>query len=153
MPEPEVSSADKTAPTSRPLGIHIYFYLLIAILLLCMATFIGVALLVADLSDPRDWMFCATLAAPVLFLVALWLALRRCSGPDLSGFGGILFITGYMSKGVGSYSVIVAVPATMIAIVGCLLIALASLFRADSIFAPRQFRRPVLLYYRHRMYQ
>jgi hypothetical protein len=37
-----------------------------------------------------------------------------------------------MSIGVGTYSVIVAVPAVMIAIVGCLLIAAMSLFRADS---------------------
>ena len=153
MPEPEVNSADKTGPASRPFGIHIYFYLAIAILLLCVGAFIATGMLVIDLSDPKDWMFYATLASPVLFLVALWLALQRCSAPDLSGFRGLLFITAYMSIGVGSYSVIVAVPATMIAIVGCVLIAVMSLFRADSTFAPRQFRRLIMLYYRHRMYQ
>ena len=153
MPEPEVSSAEKTAPVSRPFCIHIYLYLLIAILLLSLATFIGVGLLVVDKSDPRDWMFFVTFASPGLFLVVLWLALKRCSAADFSGFRGMLFITAYMSIGVGSYSVIVAVPATMIAIAGCLLITVASWFGADSTFAPRQFRKLVMVYFRHRMYQ
>jgi hypothetical protein len=110
--EGEVSPVKKTeAPASKPLGVHIYLYLLIAMLLLCIATFVGVGLLVADPSGPRDWMFYATCTAPVLLLAALWLALKRCSAADLSGFRGLLFITAYMSIGVGSYSVIVAVPA------------------------------------------
>ena len=150
----EVRSIKGTeAAASRPLGLHIYLYLLIAILLLCIATFIGVGLLVVDQSDPRDWMLYAMCAAPVLFLAVLWLALRRCSAPDLSGFRGLLFITAYMSIGVGSYSVIVAVPAVMIAILGCLAITMVSMFRGDPAYAPRQFRRLVLAYYRHRMYQ
>jgi uncharacterized membrane protein YhdT len=82
----------------------------IAILLLCIAAFMSVGLLVADQSDPRDWMLYAIFVTPVLFLVVLWLALKRCSTGDFSGFRGLLFITAYMSIGVGGYSVIVAVP-------------------------------------------
>jgi len=154
MPEPEVSSTKKTdAPASGPLGLHIYLYLSIAILFLCLVVFMGMGFLVVDLQEPRDWVEYALAAAPMLFLAALWLALKRCSAPDLSGFRGLLFITAYMSVGIGGFSLILAIPAVMIAIVGCLLIAAASLFRADTNFAARQFRRLVMVYYRHRMYQ
>jgi hypothetical protein len=65
----------------------------------------------------------------------------------------VLCITAYMSVGIGGFSMILAIPAVMIAIVACMGIAGVSLFRAESTYAPRQFRRVVIMYYRHRMYQ
>ena len=153
MPEPEATSADKTAAASRSFGVHIYLYLSIAILLLCFAAFIVVGFLLVGLGDSRFWIGCALPAAPMLFLAVLWLALKRCSAPDLSGFRGLLFITAYMSIGIGGFSMIFAIPAVMVAILGCLFIAAMSVFRADSNYAPRQFRKLIMVYYRHRMYQ
>jgi hypothetical protein len=89
----------------------------------------------------------------VAFLVALWHALSRCSLPDFSGFRGLLYITAYMSVGIGGFSMLIAIPAAMVAILGCLFIAVVGLFRRDSVYAPRQFRRLVAVYYRHRIYQ
>jgi uncharacterized membrane protein YhaH (DUF805 family) len=152
--ETNANQAKKTdAAASQPFGLHIYLYLLVAILLLSIAAFICVGLLVVDPSGPRDWMLYAMCTAPAVFLAVLWLALKRCSAPDLSGFRALLFITAYMSIGVGSYSVIVAVPAVMIAILGCLAITMVSLFRGDPAYAPRQLRRLVMVYHRYRMYQ
>ena len=68
-------------------------------------------------------------------------------------------MTAYMSTAMGGFhrrSVslsIVAVPAAIVAIVVSFAIALASLFRGDSELAQRNFRRLLLFYYRHRMYQ
>jgi hypothetical protein len=151
--EPETSCAKKTdRPASRPLGLHIYLYLLVAILFLCIASFAGAAIILVGQSD-AEWTLYGTLGAPMFFLAALWFALRRCSMPDFSGLQGLLFITAYMSVGIGGFSMLIAIPAVMVAILGCLLIAVTSLFRADSTFAPRQFQRLVSAYYRHRMYQ
>jgi hypothetical protein len=93
------------------------------------------------------------LGAPVTFLAALWFALGRCSVPDFSGLRGLLYVTAYMSVGIGGFSMLIAIPAAMVAVLACLFIAVMSLFRAESTYAPRQFRRLVAAYYRHRMYQ
>jgi len=73
--------------------------------------------------------------------------------PDFSGLRGLLYITAYMSVGIGGFSMLIAIPAVMVAIVVCLFIAVLSLFSSDSSYAPRRFRRLVAVYYRHRMYQ
>jgi hypothetical protein len=153
MPKPEASPADKNAPASRPFGIHIYLYLSIAVLLLCFAASMVMGFVVVDLRDSPAWMEYALPAAPILFLATLWLALKHCSAADLSGFRGLLFITAYMSIGIGGFSMIFAIPAVMFAILGCLFIGAIRVFRADSNYAPRQFRKLIMVYYRHRMYQ
>jgi hypothetical protein len=151
--EPEASPVKKTkAPVSSPLGLHIYLYLLIAILLLCIACFLGAGFTLFD-HGYGEWTQYGVLCAPVVFLAALWLALGRCSLPDFSGLRGLLYITAYMSVGIGGFSMLIAIPAVMLAILGCLFIAAMSLFRSDSSYAPRHFRRLVAVYYRHRMYQ
>jgi hypothetical protein len=71
--EPEANPAKKTqAAVSHPLGLHIYLYLLIAILLLCIACFLGAAFILIDQSD-AEWIRYSALGAPVVFLAALWL--------------------------------------------------------------------------------
>jgi hypothetical protein len=150
--EPEANPAKETkAPVSSPLGLHIYLYLLVAISLLSIACFLGAALILID-SD-TEWDRYIVLGTPVAFLAVLWFALGRCSVPEFSGLRGLLYITAYMSVGIGGFSMLIAIPAVMVAILGCLFIAVMSLFRAESTYAPRQFRRLVAVYYRHRMYQ
>ena len=46
-----------------------------------------------------------------LFVVVLWLSLRRCSAPELPAFRGLLLLTAYMTIGVGSLALLFAVPA------------------------------------------
>jgi|SRR5271166_2006170 len=152
--EPNTSSSKKAeSAASLSFGVHIYLYLLIAILLLCVAVFMGVGFLVVDRNDPRDWMGYAVCAGPVVFLVVLWRALGRCSAPDLSGFRGLLYITAYMSTGIGGFAMFFAIPSVIAGILGCIVIAVTSRFSADPVFTPRQFRRLVLFFQRHRMYQ
>jgi fatty acid desaturase len=151
--EPEANPAKKTqAAVSHPLGLHIYLYLLIAILLLCIACFLGAGFILFD-HDSGEWTQYGVLGAPVAFLAALWFALGRCSVPEFSGLRGLLYITAYMSIGIGGFSMLIAIPAVMVAILGCLFFAMMSLFRSDPTYAPRRFRRMVSAYYRHRMYQ
>jgi hypothetical protein len=125
---------------------------LVAILLLAIACFLGAGFILFD-GGYGEWTQHGMLGAPVVFLAALWFALGRCSVPDFSGLRGLLYITAYMSVGIGGFSMLIAIPAVMVAIVGCLFIAVMSLFHSDSSYAPRQFRRLVVVYYRHRMYQ
>jgi hypothetical protein len=151
--EPDANPTKKTqAAVSHPLGLHIYLHLWIAILLLCIACFLGAGFILFE-HGYGEWTQYVVLGAPVTFLAALWLALGRCSLPDFSGLQGLLYITAYMSVGIGGFSMLIAIPAVMVAILGCLFVAVTSLFRADSAYAPRQFRRLVAVYYRHRMYQ
>ena len=151
--EREANPVKKTpAAASHPLGLHIYVYLLIAILILCIACFLGAGFILFDHGYGERTQYWV-LGAPVAFLAALWFALGRCSLPDFSGLRGLLYVTAYMSVGIGGLSMLIAIPAVMVAILGCLFIAGMSLFHSDSNYAPRHFRRFVAMYYRHRMYQ
>jgi hypothetical protein len=107
----EAKKAKQAAPAR--FGMHIYLYLLMAILLLCIGSFIGCVWLTNG-GYPEDWQIFAAAAGPVLVLVGVWLSLSRCSIPEFSGIRGLLYMTAYMSSGVGSYSAIVAVPAVMV---------------------------------------
>ena len=146
----EAKKAKEAAPAR--FGMHIYLYLLVAILLLCIGSFIGCFWL-ANSGYAEDWQVFAALTGPVLVLFLVWLALSRCSIPEFSGFRGLLYMTAYMSSGVGSYSAIIAVPAVMVGILGTVVIAGVSMVNSDRTFGPRQFARLVRFYYRHRMYQ
>jgi hypothetical protein len=96
----------------------LYLYLLIAILLLCIVCFLGAGFSLFD-RGYGEWAQYGVLGAPVAFLVALWFALGRCSLPDFSGLRGLLYITAYMSVGIGGFSMLIAIPAVTVAIVGC----------------------------------
>lgn len=88
-----------------------------------------------------------------LFIVGLWLSLRRCSSPALPAFRGLLLITAYMTIGMGSFSLLFVIPAVVFATVVVIAIALVSLIRNDTAYARKQFRRLVEFYREHRMYQ
>jgi hypothetical protein len=130
----------------------VYFYCSLAIVFLGIACSWGVALIVAQCCQPESTMKTAILGMG-LFVVVLWLSLRRCSAPELPAFRGLLLVTAYMTIGVGSFAFFFVIPAVAFAIVAIVAIALVSLFRNDTASARRQFRNLVGFYRRHRMYQ
>ena len=130
----------------------VYFNCSLAIVLLGIACFWGIALLVARWYQPESAVK-AALAGTVLFIAVLFLALRRCSTPALPAFRGLLLITSYMTIGVGSFFLLFVLPAVVFAIVSIIAIAVVSLFRNDTPYARNQFRQLVEFYRRHRMYQ
>jgi hypothetical protein len=140
------------APNSYRFGLHVHIYLYVAVLALNIAALLVGAKLLHDESSPLGLLIELGLLI-VLTNFALWAARRRCSTEGLTCWQGLLLITAYMSIGVGSYSLIVAVPAAIIAMLATIIISIISIFRSDRNFAPRQFRRLIKFYYGHRMYQ
>lgn len=112
----------------------------------------GIALLTARYWRPESAVKTA-IAGLGLFVVVLWLSLRRCSTPALPAFRGLLLITAYMTIGMGSFSLLFVIPAVVFATVAILVIGLVSLFRNDAAYARKQFRHLLEFYGKHRMYQ
>lgn len=94
--------------------------------------------------------FAALVAA---FQALFWLALRRCSTTELPAWAGLQFITSYMTIGIGSTSLFIAMPTTVIAILGMMGIALLSLLDGSGERAQQRFRSMVVWFSQHRMYQ
>jgi hypothetical protein len=103
--------------------------------------------------SPRVEIADAAIAGAGFFVIVLWLSLRRCSTPALPSFRALLLITSYMTIGMGSLALFVAIPAVVLAIVAIIAIALVSLFRNDVVYARKQLRKLVEFYRKHRMYQ
>lgn len=155
-PHRSTSSLDRMnttpAPHSYRFGLHVHVYLYVAVLALNIAALlVGAKLFYAESSALGSLAEMGLLV--VLTNFALWAARRRCSTEGLTGWQGLLLITAYMSIGVGSYSLIVAVPAAIIAMLATIVISVISTLRSDRDFAPHQFRRLIQFYYGHRMYQ
>jgi hypothetical protein len=87
------------------------------------------------------------------FQLAMWLARRRCSSESLSVSDGLLYITAYMTVGIGGASMLVAVPCTMFAIVATVGIALISVGDTGPQKAQARFRGLVAWFSKNRMYQ
>ena len=130
----------------------IFIYCSLAIVLLEIACFWGIVLLLARWCQPESAMKTA-LAVVMLVVAVLLLSLRRCSTPELPAFRGLLLITSYMTIGVGSFFLLLVIPAVVFSIVSIIAIALASLFRKDTAYPRNQFRQLVEFYRKHRMYQ
>jgi thiamine transporter ThiT len=130
----------------------VFIYCALAIVLLGIACFWGIALLVARWYQPESAVK-AAIAGTVLFVAVLLLSLRRCSTPALPAFRGLLLITGYMTIGVGGFFLLFMIPAVVFAIISIIAIALVSLFRKDTAYARNQFRQLLEFYRKHRMYQ
>jgi hypothetical protein len=130
----------------------IYFNCSLAIVLLGGACSWGIVLLIARCCQPESAVKTA-IAGVGLFVVVLWLSLRRCSAPALPAFRGLLLITGYMTIGMGSFSLLFVIPAVVFATVAIIAIALVSLLRNDTAYARKQFQHLVEFYRKHRMYQ
>lgn len=129
-----------------------YIYCSLAIVLLELACYWGMALLLSKWQQPENALKGALLVA-MLFGAALWLSLRRCSTPGLSASRGLLLITACMTIGVGNLSLLFVIPAVAFAILSVMAIAFLSLFGKDAAYAPKQFHRLIEFYRRNRMYQ
>jgi hypothetical protein len=131
---------------------HVHVYLWLALLVVSVSPFIIASAM--DWSDSHPLRaFGLALASAALVQLGLWLARRRCSAQELSWWEGMLAVTGYMSIGIGRISALIALPVASLAIVASMIIALLGVARGDATFAPRQFRRLVMLACRNRMYQ
>lgn len=130
----------------------VFIYCALAIVLLGSVCFGGIALLSTLWYKPESAVKVAFVAT-VLFAAVLLLSLRRCSTPALPAFRGLLLITAYMTIGVGTFSLLVVIPAVVFAIVSTVAIAFLSLFWKDTAHARLRFRQLVEFYRKHRMYQ
>jgi hypothetical protein len=130
----------------------IFVYCSLAIVLLELGCYWGIALLLAQWCHSETAMKGA-LAGALLFGAVLLLSFRRCSTPELSASRGLLLTTAYMTIGAGSLSLLFVIPTVVFAILSVMAIAFLSLFRKDSAYAPKQFRHLVEFYRKHRMYQ
>ncbi len=129
----------------------VYLHCLGTVGLLGAATSWGMSLIIARYRRPQDSVN-ATIIGMGLFIIVLWLCLRRCSTPELPGFRGLLLLTAYMTAGGGTFALLFVIPAVAFAIVAIIAIALVSLFQ-DATYGPKKFRILVEFYRRHRMYQ
>lgn len=130
----------------------VFIYCALAIVLVGVGCFWGIALLVARWHGP-EYAEKAALAGTLLLAAVLWWALRRCSTAALPGFRGLLLMTACMTIGVGGFFLLFVIPAVVFAIFSIMAIALASLFRNDATYAQNRFRQLVQFYRKHRMYQ
>ena len=80
----------------------VYFHCSLAIVLLGIIWTVVLMLLTARYWKPENKFKIAILAL-ALFLVVLWLSLRRCSVPELPAFRGLLLLTSYMTMGGGAF--------------------------------------------------
>jgi len=142
---------ENTLERWRP-SLLVYVNCSLAIVLLGSAFSFGIAVLIAWCFRPESAVKTA-IAGVGLFVVVLWLSLRRCSTAALPAFRGLLLITAYMTIGMGSFSLLFVIPAVVFATVAIIAIGLVSLFRNDTAYAGKQFRHLVEFYRKHRMYQ
>ena len=142
---------ENTQPQFRP-GVHVYIYLWIALLVVSITP----ALLISGaLFDETHFVegllaFAFLLAA---FQGAFWYACRQCSADDLRAWDGLLYITSYMTIGVSSASLLVAVPCAIAAVLGLIGITAMSAGNSDESVAQLRFQSMVIWFSRHRMYQ
>ena len=141
-----------SSPIRVRVGIHVYAYYWVALILLYIVPFLVVVIGFYDPAAPGRT-FVQALAGVAALHVAFWFTRRQCSAPDLSCGNGLLLITAYRTMGVGALSVLIAVPSAIVAILTSFIIALIGIVRGDSSFAPRQFRRLLAFFYRYRLYQ
>lgn len=130
----------------------VYFHCSVAILLVGLACSWGITLLLSAVLPAESAMKGAILGIG-LFVLVIWMSLRRCSAPKLPAFRGLLLLTAYMTIGVGTFAILFAVPAVAFAIVTMVVIAVVSLVRQDTAYAQKRFRDLIEFYRKHRMYQ
>jgi len=135
----------------RP-GIHVQLYFWVALVAVSLVPFLILSREFYD-EDHIVEGVSVFLLMVIVFQSLLWLARRRCSTPGLGVWDGWLYVTGCMTVGVGLMSLILAVIGAAAAVLVTAGIALLSLLDRDSAVAPQRFRRMVMWFARHRMYQ
>ena len=158
---PQLSNKWRIAPQTMPNpntlerwrpNPFVYFYCLLAILLLGIACSWGLTLLIPHHWRPESAVNAAILGVGI-FLVVFWLSLRRCSAPELPAYRGLLLLTAYMTIGAGGFALLFVIPSVVFAVVVIIAIACVSFFQNDVAYARKHFRNLVEFYRKHRMYQ
>ena len=141
--------SNDTKPQYRP-GVHVHIYLWLGLIVVSVvpAFLISGALFDASQFVEGAFAFAVLLAS---FQALFWYSRRRCSSQELAAWDGLLYITSYMTIGVGTTSLFVAVPAAIVAVLGLIGIAVASV--GDEALAREWFQSMVAWFSRHRMYQ
>ena len=135
----------------RP-ALHVQLYFWVALVASAVIpAFLLARTLTHALATPNGvLMFAAGVAT---FQLLFWLSLRRCSTAELPAWEGLHFVTSFMTIGIGSTSLFVALPTTIVAIAGMMAIAFLSLLDGSGERARQRFRAMVAWFGRHRMYQ
>jgi hypothetical protein len=131
---------------------HVQLYFWIALLAVSILPALVIAVLVFGASVLEERLITFALLLGV-FQGLFWFARNRCSTADLPAWDGLLHVATYMTIGIGSMSLLVAVPCVILAVLVVIGIALASLLDADATRERARFRRMVIWFGRHRMYQ
>jgi len=147
-----MEAAPNDAPIKVRVGLHVHLYLGVAVFVLSAIPFSSVIFLSGGFNASTDALVGAIVAVAVLH-GALALAMRRCSTEKLKYWDGMRLITAYMTVGIGGSAMLVATPSAIVALVGSIGIAIMSLAKPQSNWAPHYFQRMIAFFYRHRMYQ
>ena len=130
-------AAESAKPRYRP-SAHIQAFFWIALLL----TTVTPSLLISGALFDTDHFIegLTTFALLVaVFQLLFWFACRRCSSEELGARDGLLYVTAYMTIGVGTMSLFVAVPCTIVAVVYTTVIAILSIADAEPARAQHRF--------------
>jgi len=132
--------------------VHVHAYLWSAWLLVSASPIIAANLT----TNPSANWFGGSLnawAVVVVIQLALWFTRERCAAPGLPWWDGLLYITGFMTIGIGRMFGLIAVLMAIFGILASFCLAVVGLVRRDANFAPVQFRRLVMFASRNRMFQ
>ena len=134
------------------MGLHVHLYLAIALLILSAVPFFAVILLNGGAEASID-VVAAALGVVALLHVALALTARSCSSDRLRFWDGMRLITAYMTFGIGPSAMLVATPCAVAGLMGSIGIAALGVTKPQQGWSTHQFRRMILFFYRHRMFQ
>lgn len=139
-------------PQPVKFGVHVHAYLWFAWLVVSASPII-VANLTA--SPSANWLGASLNAWAIVAVIqlALWFTRERCAAPGLSWWDGLLYITGFMTIGIGRLFGFIAAVMALFGILASFCFAVVGFVRGDPNFAPVQFRHLVMFASRNRMFQ
>jgi hypothetical protein len=141
-----------TKPRPVKFAVHVHAYLWFAWFLVSASPII-IANLTTDSSANRFGASLKTWAMVAAIQIALWFTRERCAAPGLSWWDGLLYITGFMTIGIGRLFGLISIFMALFGILGSFTVAVVGFLRGDDTFAPAQFRRLVMFASRNRMFQ
>src|SRR5579862_5378145 len=139
-------------PRPVKFAVHVHAYLWFAWLLVSASPII-IANLTTDSSANGFGASLKTWAMVAAIQIALWFTRERCAAPGLSWWDGLLYITGFMTIGIGRLYGLISIFMALIGILWSFTVAVVGFLRGDDTFAPAQFRRLVMFASRNRMFQ
>lgn len=142
-----------TPAQPRPVkfAVHVHAYLWFAWLVVSASPII-----IANLTtnSSANWLGASLNAWAIVAViqVALWFTRERCAAPGMSWWDGLLYITGFMTIGIGRLFGLISVLIAIFGILASFCLAVVGFIRGDATFAPAQFRRLVMFASRNRTF-